>query len=83
MNYEERYKNALAKAREIHHKTNVVQKGLLESLFPELAGSEEERIRKALITFFHNFPYDTIEESGTNPEEAIAWLEKQGKGGDE
>ena len=38
---------------------------------------DNERIRKALITFFNRFPYDSIEAAGTNAKEAIAWLEKQ------
>lgn len=38
---------------------------------------DDERIRKALITFFNRFPYDSIEAAGTNAKEAIAWLEKQ------
>lgn len=38
---------------------------------------DDERIRKALITFFNRFPYDSIEATGTNAKEAIAWLEKQ------
>lgn len=38
---------------------------------------DDERIRKALITFFNSFPYDSIEAAGTNAKEAIAWLEKQ------
>lgn len=49
----------------------------LESIFPELKESEDERIRKALITYFQRFPYEGIKNAGTNPKEAIAWLEKQ------
>ena len=42
-----------------------------------MAQEDDERIRKALITFFNRFPYDSIEAAGTNAKEAIAWLEKQ------
>lgn len=53
--------------------------GFTNTIFPELKESEDERIRKALITFFKRFPYDSIEQAGTNAKEAIAWLEKQGE----
>ena len=45
--------------------------------------SEDERIRKSLITFFQRFPYDSIEKAGTSAKDAIAWLEKQCKPIDE
>lgn len=70
---DEKYKNALAKAREIYRKTNVVQKGLLESLFPELSESEDEKIRKALIRFHKS----TIDIDGIKGSEIVSWLEKQ------
>ena len=85
MDYEKKYKEALAMAREIIKESEI--RGLkdnlfytkedFEAIFPELKESEDERIRKALITFFQRFPYDSIESAGTNPKEAIAWLEKQ------
>ena len=40
--------------------------------------NEDERVRKALITYFQRYPYGSIGNDGTNPKEAIAWLEKQG-----
>ena len=46
-------------------------------IIPELAESEDEKVRKALITFFQRFPYEGISDAGTNVKEAIAWLEKQ------
>ena len=53
------------------------KKEVLKTLIPELKESENERIRKALITFFNRFPYDSIEAAGTNAKEALAWLERQ------
>ena len=41
--------------------------------------SEDERMRKALIRFFQWFPYDRLNDENLKPEEAIAWLEKQGE----
>ena len=81
--YEKRYNNALERARD-YYKANLTlnkadENAVLEDIFPELAESEDERIRKALITYFQRFPYPYggIESAGTNAKEAIAWLEKQ------
>ena len=38
---------------------------------------EDERIRKALITYFQRFPYDSLEDAGINAKDAIAWLESK------
>ena len=72
MNYEKKYKEALANARQEYNTTeNVERKQWLEELFPELAESKDERIRKELIKFVKvNIP---------DEERYIAWLEKQGK----
>ena len=48
-------------------------------LFIETADevSEDEKIRKSLITFFQRFPYTNLYDAGLNAKEVIAWLEKQ------
>jgi hypothetical protein len=46
-----------------------------EAIFPELAESEDEKIRKALIRFHKS----TIDVDGIKGEDIIAWLEKQGE----
>lgn len=51
----------------------------LETMFPELKESEDEKMRKALIRFFQRFPYDRLNDENLKPEDAIAWLEKQSK----
>lgn len=72
--YEKKYKDALAKAREIHR--NEVEKRFdMEWLFPELKESENEKIRKALIRFHKS----TIDVDGIKGDDIIAWLEKQGQ----
>lgn len=49
-------------------------------LFPELAESEDEEIRKAIIAYFKRNPYANIDDdAGIGTREAIAWLEKQKK----
>lgn len=45
----------------------------LETVFPELKESEDERIRKGLIRFHKS----TIDVDGIKGEDIIAWLEKQ------
>lgn len=50
----------------------------MEEIFPELKGSEDERIRKELVNFFSD--KDESDYEGLHPRtEIIAWLEKQGE----
>ena len=46
-----------------------------QEIFPELAESEDERVRKTLIRFHKS----TIDVDGIKGEDIIDWLEKQGK----
>ena len=49
-----------------------------EFIFPELAESEDEKIRKSLISFLKSpFVNENIADEKVDP--WIAWLEKQGK----
>ena len=54
---------------------------LKEEMFPEIRESEDERIRKKLISYFSAVKgFSTLEYNyGISNEDAIAWLEKQGK----
>lgn len=62
---------ALYKASEPMSGCNVI----LETLFPELAESEDEKVRKELIRFVKGyFPHETSEQRKAY----LAWLEKQG-----
>lgn len=81
MDYEEKYNEALSRAKAWHVNTALPQetKGMLEKIFPELKESEDEDIRKAIIEHFKN------EESKLNLrtfggyfyKDIFAWLEKQ------
>ena len=51
--------------------------GFMNEIFPELAESEDERIRKALINYFNNFHLQTFAD--LNPKKILDWLEKQGE----
>ena len=82
MGYEERYKELFSKlvsARTDKSKKDCAFCSVIDSIMSELVESEDERIRKKLISFFQRFPYERIDDAGTNANEAIAWLEKQGK----
>ena len=73
MNYEQLYKEALERARQVHT-TNVDEnKKSTEYIFPELKESEDERIRKAIICYI-----GYGQHCGVSNIDMIAWLEKQG-----
>ena len=62
------------RAKMLYETANADQKYVLESLFPELAESEDEKIRKGLIQYFNDFNLDTF--AGLDPKKILAWLEK-------
>lgn len=84
MNYEKKYKEVLKKIREGLQpspdgtKISGVTRAFLEEVFPELAESEDERIRKELITHCRSTRCVT-EEGAERIAKWIAWLEKQGE----
>ena len=55
------------------------QKEMLETIFPELKESEDERIRKWLLNFVQGIPDEGLDFHfyNLNKEQVIAWLEKQ------
>jgi len=85
MNYEKKYKEALEKARLVLQEKGNEPDGasILSKLFPELIESEDERIRKHLISFFDNlitFGNASIcETEDIKVDNILAWLEKQGE----
>ena len=76
MTQEEKFEEA----KRLYETANADQRYVLESLFPELKESEDERIRKELISFVrgvlacHDKPNAERDEKY---ESWIAWLEKQ------
>lgn len=76
--YKKKYEEALERAREFINQVgthNLKVDSLLEQVFPELAESEDEKIRKDLIEFVNQYGdkfYGTIAKAS-----AISWLEKQ------
>ena len=82
MDYEQRYKEALAHAREIVNNKDAssVWKDWLCNTFPELKGSKDEKIRKALIkAISRTHKGNKLFGTDVTREEALAWLEKQGE----
>lgn len=80
MDYEKAYINAVARAKQAIKDCghNEGQKRMIEDIFPELAESEDEKIRKWIRTFIEvrlNGAGEFIDDY----KNAIAWLEKQGE----
>ena len=83
--YEKKYKDALEKAKsmidDLRKGEDILAVSNLETMFPELAESEDERIRKELL---ESFKYQQRESrtdkewlNGIKLSEVVAWLEKQ------
>lgn len=75
MNYEQKYKEALEKARKkIENSRNIEMVSFIEDAFSELNDSKDEKIRKELIKWMNDFP-DEIWRF-LYKKDIIAWLEK-------
>ena len=75
MNYEQKYKEALEKARKkIENSRNIEMVSFIEDAFSELKDSKDEKIRKELIKWMKDFP-DEIWRF-LYKKDVIAWLEK-------
>ena len=78
IDYEKKYNEAPERAKTVmgnacHEET----KTACGEIFPELAESEDERIRKALIEAFNSYHWAVFPMRGFEREQYIAWLEKQ------
>ena len=81
MDYEEKYKDALERARESLKDGGISQNTIdyLTNVFPELKEFEDESIKKALIFYLGDMPEDTELRNGITNRDVLAWLEKQGE----
>ena len=79
MDYKQKYEDALSKAKEIYTREDATDGGkkILESMFPELKETEDERIRRNIINFLTYGVSIADLASLRDREECIAWLEKQ------
>ena len=78
MDYEKAYKEALERARKYKLKEDLL---ITQDIFPELAESEDEKIRRRLLEYFKSFTMTTVDIEWENLPviNIIAWLEKQGE----
>ena len=82
MDYEKKYKEALERAKLSRLQLLDIGEEAteIEYIFPELAGSEDEKVRKALIEMVRDRTGDELwEDYNVHKEEVLAWLEKQGE----
>lgn len=83
------YDEALERAKKWYNAPNVDKiptfgNRVIEEIFPELKESEDERIRKALVEMVHDTTGDSLWiDYNVHKEDALAWLEKQGKSSDQ
>lgn len=80
MDYEQKYKEALERAKQFHNKELYAEcnGNLVEYIFPELKESEDEKVREWVYNYFHScFP--TWIHPDITCGEILAWLEKQGQ----
>jgi len=78
VSYEKKYKEALGWMKSLYGGLHGKTKEEAEKYFPELAESEDERIRKAIITFFESED-DNTTYALVPKKDILAWLEKQGE----
>ena len=82
MDYEQKYKEALERARKLYRDAIILQLEQdikdYETIFPELRESEDEKIRKALLELVHDTTGDELwVDYNVHKEDCLAWLEKQ------
>lgn len=83
MNYEKKFKEALERAKDNYNAADSANinvnsfKNTLIALFPELAESEDEKIRKWIVNEIKIKHHNLDEENVDFVDKAIAWLEKQ------
>lgn len=75
MDHEQKYKNALERAKKLYEKGTITES--ISYIFPELAESEDEKIRKQIISFLKEFEHDHYRSLDFSS--WIDWLERQGK----
>lgn len=81
MNYEKAYNEALKRAqlaiKECGNNEDCIT--IIESIFPELKESEDERIKKAIKYCIKQGFIGCGKIENVTPDECLAWLEKQGE----
>lgn len=75
--YDEAIKRAEATIKVAQNQKEVY--GCITTIFPELKESEDERIRKEIISIVKSYRECCITKGNHRFDDCIAWLEKQGK----
>lgn len=78
MDYKEKYEQALKRARDYYLTGKGEPVDFIKMIFPELQESEDERIRKDIISYLRNEKIVKKYISDIEIDKWIAWLEKQG-----
>ena len=79
MDYKEKYERALEYMCKVYPTLNAADKVDAEHYFPELKESEDERVRKALLSEFISLQSKGYKFAGLEGEDIINWLEKPGE----
>ena len=72
------YKEKIKEAKRLYETANADQKYVLESLFPEIRESDDERIKKSLISYLHGLGEFDYPDKKTY-HDWLKWIEKQGE----
>ena len=83
MDYKQKYEEALERMKSWvkgeHPECFSEAQKTAEFIFPELKESENDRIVRCLLNYFNHVRYNGLDLQGTDVDEVIAWLEKQGE----
>ena len=80
MDYEKKYKEALGRASKIKLRNPIGRiQDEIDSIFPELAESEDEKIREFLCKIVKQYGESFNTCDGIPYKNVIAWIEKQGE----
>lgn len=79
MDYKEKYNAALERARYYHSKDYMLINSAIENIFPELAESKDEKMKKAIMHILYENYTDAAVIEGVEIAEIVTWLEKQGE----
>lgn len=75
MDYKEKLREIINSGSEYYPSEDMA---VFAKYFPELKESEDDRIVRCLLNYFNHVRYNGLDLKGTDVDEVIAWLEKQG-----
>lgn len=75
--YEQKYKEIVERIKELHAAGNFLTKKQMEIILPQLAESEDEKIRKAIVALIEDLQHYSTNYAGVDPTDMLTYLEKQ------